>query len=397
MTRPTPTENLNDRGPIATDPYDADDVPRFGQLEELAKDSIKQELTQYFKYGTDGPSKMTELPAIEKYEIGTSADSDNLETFVNLIMSYSDAPDRFPMVAITSASVREKRMGIGNNQVITVQYPPKVSGTQTGPFNLVEGWSITLKTWPRGFETLSLPFEEPRDVTQASTIEFVDLYFEDPTAVTLAELVTAINHQALYYTAVANADGTLGLEAGGRMAPSTPNYIEITGGDAECLLALGLTVGQSDTFTSTANPPRNRYCVAADLVINIDVISDELNTKQELADLVYSYFAYYMEKRNFQLLGRSYFERGLDPEEWFHVVFGGQFSWSGETSVSRPGQEGYDRIYSARGSVPLTVIDYLDKRVTDAPVFGNLVTLVNDDTLPAGDYPGEDYLGKLRT
>jgi len=133
------------------------------------------------------------------------------------------------------------------------------------------------------------------------------------------------------------------------------------------------------------------------MVINIDVISDDLNTKQELADLVYTYFTYYMEKRHFQLLGRSYFERGLDPEEWFHIIFNGQFSWSGETTIPRPGQEGYDRIYSVRGSIPVTVIDYIDKRITEAPVFGNQITLTNDDTIPAGDYPGTSYIGKIRT
>ena len=392
-----PTENLLDRGPIATDPYDVNDVPRFGQLEELAKDVFKQELTQFFQYGTDGLAKLTELPTVEKYAIGTETGSSNLETFVNLIMSYADTPDRFPMVALTSASVRERRLGIGNNFIASVQYAPSISGTVSAPFNLVSGWQLILETWPRGVESIRQPFDDDLDVTQASTIEFVDTFFADPTAATLTETVTAINAQGLYYTASANSNGTLRLHAGGALAPTSPNHIEITGGDAECLLALGFTVGQSDTFTSTANPSRNRYCIAADLVVNIDVISDDLNTKQELADLVFSFFGYYMEKRNFQFFGRSYFERGLDPEEWFHISFGGQFSWSGETSTARPGQEGYDRIYSARGSMPITVIDYLDKEVTADPTYGNLVTIVNDDTLPAGDYPGEDYLGKLRT
>ena len=392
-----PNENLTDRGSTATSPYDSTDVPRFGQLGELAKDAFKQELTQFFKYGTDGQEKTVELPNVEKFAIGTEPSSDDLETFVNLIMSYADTPDRFPMVAITSASVREKRMGLGTNFVQSVQYAPSVSGTASGPFNIVDGQTITLTTWPRGVETISSPFEDDTDVSVDSTITFVDAFFTDPTAATLAEVIAAIKNQALYYTPSVNADGTLRLSTGGPRAPETPNYIEITGGDTECLAALGFTVGQSDTYTSTANPPKNRYFVAADLVVNIDVISDDLNTKQELADLVYDYFAYYMEKRNFQLFGRSYFERGLDPEEWFHVIFNGQFSWSGETTVSRPGQEGYDRIYTVRGSVPITVIDYVDKRIVDGPTFGSLITLVEGSAFPDGDFPGENYTGKLRT
>ena len=388
-----PTENLAGRGPIATDPYDENDKPRFGQVGEVAKDAFKQELTKYFEYEYE---KNIELPNIEKFAIGTEPNAQNLETFVNLIMSYADTPDRFPMVAITSASVREKRMSIGNNFVSEVQYPPSVSGTATGPFNIVEGWQITLKTWPLGYGTRQEMFQEDEDVSQASTIEFVDIFFADPTQATIQEIVAAINHQALYYTASVNSDGTLRLSTGGLLAPATPNYIEITGGDAECLTALGLTVGQSDTYTNTSNPPKNRYFVAADMTVNIDVISDDLNTKQELADLVFDYFAYYMEKRNFQLFGRSYFEEGLDPEEWFHVIFNGQFTWSGETTVPRPGQEGYDRIYSIRGSIPITVIDYIDKRKTAAPVFGNQITLTQDDTLPVGDYPGTSFIGNTR-
>lgn len=381
-------ENLNDRGAIATDPYDVKDVPRFGQLEELAKDVFKQELTQFFKYGVDGHSKLVELPNVDKYAIGTEAGSKNLETFVNLIMSYADTSDRFPMVAITSASVRERRLGLGNNFANTVQYPPSVLGTKSAPFNLANGWKLTFLTWPQGVATTQRPFEDVKDVTVTSTIEFVDSFFNDPTAITIEELVRVINHQALYYTASANLDGTLRLNTGGPLANATPNYIEITGGDAGCLNELGFTIGQSDMFTSTDNPPKNRYYVAADMVVNIDVISDDLNTKQELADLVFDFFAYYMEKRNFQMFGRSYFTAGIDPEEWFHINFEGKFSWSGETSISRPGQEGYDRIYSARGSMPINVIDYIDKRIVNDPVFGNLITLVTDDTLPVGDYPG---------
>lgn len=384
-----PVENLENRGYVATSPYDSTDVPRFGQLTEVAKDAFKQELTEYFKYETsDGVEKFVELPNIEKFAIGTAPGTNNLETFVNLIVSYADTKDRFPMVAITSASVREKRLGLGNNFFDTVQYPPSVSSTNAGPFNIVEGWRIELVTWPLGVGTITSPFEDARDVSVTSTIEFVDAFFANPAEATIEEIVAAINVQSLYYTAFANSDGTLRLQAGGLLAPSNPNYIEITGGTAECLAALGLTVGQSDSFTSTSNPPKNRYFVAADMVINIDVISEELNTKQELADLVYAYFAYYMEKRYFQLLGRSYFERDLDPEEWFHIIFNGQFSWSGETTVPRPGQEGYDRIYSVRGSIPITVIDYIDKRVTQVPVFGNEIVLTSGESFPEGDYPG---------
>jgi hypothetical protein len=389
-----PVEDIGSRGYRPTEPFDASDLARSNQLSETAKDVFKAELTKYFNFDAsyDGRTKLIEIPNIDKFAIGTAPTEQNLETFVNLIMSYSDTPDRFPMVAITSASVREKRLGLGNNYMGIFQYPPSVSGTKSGPFDIYNNWTITLKTWPFGVATRRGPTGDHEDVTLNSTITFVDGFFTDPRNATIDEIVKAINIQALYYKASANADGSLRLDAGGILAPSNPNYIEITGGTAECLSALGLTVGQSSS--SVVDPPRNRYFTAADMVINIDVVSDDINTKQELADLVYAYFTYYTEKRFFQLLGRSYFQRGLDPEEWYHIIFKGEFNWSGETSIPRPGQEGYDRIYSVRGSVPITIIDYVDKRLEQPPINVSDITL-EEDTFPDGDYPGQSYLGSF--
>lgn len=388
-----PTEDLNDRKYVPTETQDTNDPPRFGQLAETAKDAVKSEFIQYFSDSSDDAmSKITEVPNIEKFLIGTETGNQSLETFVNLIMSYADTPDRLPMVAITSASVRERRLGIGSNFVTSVQYPATVNGTQAGPFNLQEDWYVGLTTWPLGVEEAN-----GVDATQDSTFTFVDTFFADPMAATIDEVVSAINSQALYYTAHANSNGTLRLETGGVLAKAVPNYIEITGGTTQCLAALGLTVGQSDSYTSTSNPPKNRYFSCADMTINIDVVSDGLNTRLELQDAVFSYFTYYLEKRRFQLFGPSYFERDLDPEQWFHIILQGQFNWSGETSIPRPGQEGYDRVYAVRGSVPITIVDYIDKRLVDVPVTLDQAIITYDDTLPDGDYQGDNYFDTSRT
>ena len=68
-----PTENLSERYPIATDPYDSGDDPRFGQLAETAKDVFMKEIQTFFTYETvsDAP-KLTEIPNVEKFLISTS-------------------------------------------------------------------------------------------------------------------------------------------------------------------------------------------------------------------------------------------------------------------------------------------------------------------------------------
>jgi len=197
----------------------------------------------------------------------------------------------------------------------------------------------------------------------------------------------------LYYNCSATTIGCLMIEAGGIAAKPDTNYIEVTDGSAAVLSQLGFAVGDSSSFADTENPPRNRYGVAADMTINVDVVSDDINTRTELQDLVFDFFAFYLEKRRFQLFGQSYFERGLDPEQWFHVSINNQFSWSSEVTTPRTGSANYDQIYAVRGSIPIFIEDFLDRRLTGTFLDGDDVSLdgnMNPDGLvPDGDYPGD--------
>ncbi len=373
-------EDLTDRQYVSTAPYDSTDPPRFGQLIETCKDAFMTELRSYFQYiSTDAAYKLSEIPTINKYSRGTTAPGiaeGDLETITKIMMSYADSQDKFPMIAITSATSREKRLGIGTNFVDHVQDPPRVEGTKAGPFALTDGWTITLTTVPRGLV----------ENTTTSTITFSSILFATIGAATIDAVVLAINAQALYYTASATSTGHLRLTAGGPCAEGTPNIITITGGTAACLTAFGLTVGQTDTYLNTARPPKNRYGMMAELTINLDVITDDLNERGEMSDLVQTFFTFWMEKRMFQLLGRSYLDDAITPSEWYHVIFKGEFSWGGEINVPRLGGELYDYIYANRGSIPVTVVDFIDRPLTVAPIFLNSTDLVLTTGLPSGDY-----------
>lgn len=383
-------ENLADRKYVPTQPYDSTDVPKFGQLVETAKDTFASELKSFFSYKTsDATYKISEMPNIEKFALGASTNEQNLEEVVDLIISYSDTPDRFPMVAITSASNRERKLGIGNNFVDHVQYPPSICGTVPGPYNLTTGWTIEITTWPSGYES---------DAT-TSLLTFASSIFADITNVTTQELAHAINHtQALYYQCSVTADDCLRIETGGPCAVTTPNYIEITDGDSDCLTALGFTIGQSDSYLNVDNPPKNRYIIAGDMNINIDVVTDDINTRSELSDLVYDFFTFYMEKRRFQFIGRSYQSRNISPEEWFHIIFQNQFNWSGELQKLRPGGgEAKDYIYATRGSMPIFISDFIDRKIVTEPVFLLRDNVVPDEVvnIPTGDYTGDNWKKKL--
>ena len=372
-------EDLTSKQYIATQPFDSNDPPKFSQLVETAKDAFASELTQFFSYKTtDATSKISEMPNIQKFELGATGSENSLETVVNLIMAYGDTLDQFPMISITSMNLLEKK--------IHVQYPPSIVGDVAGPYDIDHGagedpWTLSFTTLPSG----------STDTEVTSTISFSRSLFADPTSVTAEELAERINAtQALYYTCSATSDGKLRIETGGPCAVSSPNIITVTAGTI--LTRLGFSIGDTDTYLNTDNPPRNRYSADADLVINIDVVADSLNTKTELADLVYNYFAFYMAKRRFQLFGRSYFDRDLDPEEWFHICFKNQFSWSSEVTRPRQGGEQYEQIFAIRGSVPIFIEDFIDRKIVDAPVYLERDNISYNEELPDGDYPGTNYL-----
>lgn len=374
------------RGYEATQPFDVDDVPRFGQLMETTRTAFASELRKYFELSTAYLTERNiETPVIEKYADNNLSNSENFETFVNNMMSYADKSDRFPMVLISTSTAREKVLGIGSNFVDQVQYAPRVEGTGVGPFALTDGWYLEIETTPYG--------KTANKVT--STYIMASVLFSDIANATISDIVRAFNAQALYATASETSGGCLRLSAGGACAPTTPNIITVTAGTPALLVALGLTVGQTDTYLNAVRPPMNRYGMAAEISVNIDVFADSVNERQELSDLVQTFFTFYLERRRYQLIGRSYLEEGLSPEEWFHIIFSRDFAWNGQTEIPRLGGELYDMMYAYRGSIGVTTIDYINRPLTALPVWEDPDRINRSELLPVGDYFSRNWLRNL--
>ena len=120
----------------ATEPFDPADPPKFGQLVETAKDAIASELKRFFDLrSTDIRAKLGQFPTIEKFAHSSSGSTvqQSLETVMNLIISFGDTPDKYPMIAITSASSKEKVLGIGDVQANSGQRDPYVTAENAGP------------------------------------------------------------------------------------------------------------------------------------------------------------------------------------------------------------------------------------------------------------------------
>ena len=385
-----------DRAYRSTEPFDANDPPRFGQLIETTKDAIASELSHFFSYASqDMRAKIKEVPTIEKFAHGgVGSTLKSMETVVDLIMSYGDTPDKFPMIAITSANVREKVLGIGTNQVNMGQAAARILTTRPAPYNIPPGSTLQVRTWPKGLSA------DPVD----TTILFSEILFPDMTQITEADLVKAINAQVLYSTAILGGGGLVAITSGGPAATSDNNGVSVVGGSPEVLDQLGLAVCEGDTtqeHTSGVQSPYKRYAVAGDMTINLDVISDDLNTRTALADLVYDFFTFYLSDRMYQLQGRSYLDPSQDPPEWFQLVFERKFTWSGEYSTPRQGGEQEAHVYSVRGSVPLMAFDYINRYLNRGDATYMRTADCEDESgvqgteeLPPGDYPGSNYLDR---
>ncbi len=374
-----------------SEPFDSTDPPRFGQLVETAKDAIAAELTRFFSMKSDNiREKMFDFPAIQKFaHMGGGSSQKSMETVVNQIMSFGDTPDKFPMIAITSAQVRERSLNIGGTHAQAGTRPARLLGN-SGTINLQSGtstpWTLKLQTWPLGTDS---NYDDPVE----TTLLFDPMLFPDISVASVDEIASAINMQALYLRAQRSPDGKLMIEAGGPAASGAQNAIAVIGGDAECLLALGYTVGQLETYLDYSEyVPFQRHAVCADITINLDVVTDELNTRTALSDLVFDFFSFYLADQLYQITGRSYEDPGLDPSEWYQIIMKREFAWAGEYNKPRQGGEQWSYIHSVRGSVPLTIVDYIDRPVNrGGATLIQSTDVVPNDEMPSGDYFGVNY------
>jgi hypothetical protein len=370
-----------------TVPLDPRNPPRFGQLIETVKDAFAAELNRFFKSNSDDiRAKLGEFPAIEKFAIGAGSTSTSMETVMNLIMSYGNTLDKYPMIAITSANDKEFVLGLGSTIVCSGQQAPRLTAGNEGPFNLQDGWTLRIRTWPLGLT--GDPVE--------TTILFKDFLFPDIANATVQDVIQAWNAQALYTQARESGDGFLQIVSGGPCASGAKNGLEIIGGTPDCLLALGYSEGQIDLYTDhTSGPasPAQRYGVAGKMTINLDVVSDDLNTRTQLADLVRSFFTFYTDRQYFQFQGRSYLDDSIDPPEWYQIVLDRKFSWAGEYQRARQGGEQKSYLYSIRGSVPVFAADFIDRPVNRGnATFVQSSNLIHKEDFPTGDYFGVNYL-----
>lgn len=232
-----------DLGQAPTVPDKLTQKPAFGAITETVKDAFVLELRHYLetKYTQ---IRTNELLRIDKYSVAGDAATDPLETAVALIRTYPDLTENLPLIAVSSTTGRNVKLGLSDKFVSMVVYPAKVAGVIPPSFSnfgltyaLAAGMDLSLTTTPNG-TAASLT---------TSRFIFQPFMFTDINNATLDEVIAAINFQALYVTA--SSTGSAGSRAFVNLATAIGS-----GGALDSVLEL-TNVGHEQNFPPTVRAP----------------------------------------------------------------------------------------------------------------------------------------------
>lgn len=335
----------------ATVPINTDQPTRFGAINETVKDAFVNELTSYLNTQYD-KLRLGELPRIDKYSAQGDVTLDPLETAVSIIRAYPDVTEDMPLIAVMATQGKNVKLSISDKNT-SIFVPPArvVSSVTTGVFALTDGMTLTFTTAPSG----------DAGTLKTSTFIFRTYMFANIGAATLSEVIEAMNFQALYAKATTTkvgSDDVLSLTAGGKFGITYPNKITITGGTGAT--ALGFTVAQEGQNYGLGAKAYERYHVAADLTVNLQVFAESENVRTEVSDLLYDFMSYAMNDRKFQFYGRSVFDDSIPDENYQIILKDNEIQFSGETDIARSGDQ-RDKIYINTITIPVLAIQYSDR------------------------------------
>jgi len=355
---------------------------------EFVKDITTLELIRFFaNQKQDG--YITEVPTIEKYKITDSSQGqDPYVSAVNVIRQLPDINQKLPIIAITVATGRSMSLGIGGQYVGVVQESPRIQTTR-GPWTLQPNTQLLFQT--SAGQTL---------------ITFTPFYVADFNRVMPEEVVNAINNQSGRITAEEQLDHSILIllkdptlkfiqnvpvplydyRATEGISTNSLGYIMVdhlaysgiplTGKNSDASSVFGIT-GALDNITNPLRPPMHRYHTAKDLILNMDIGTDDDNQRTELTDLLGYFWDMRLQEQDFTFLGDTKLK-----QNW-QIITKKAMTLGGESEIPRPEGDGFAKIYVNRVSIPLISIDYIDRPavVLKTPAYGT-ISLGSDRPLP---------------
>jgi hypothetical protein len=355
---------------------------------ETVKDIFQLELYRYFTTQKEQGLLITEVPTIEKYKItDPTLGQDPFVSSINVIRQLPDIDQKLPIIAITAATGKTRPLGIGNQYVGVVQMPPRVQ-TKAGPWSIPVNGQVLFVTgvgqtiisftsvYVANFAAMQ-PAELAAAINSQSTIIYATVQVDSSV---LIQLVTPKSQSiAVQPVSLFNYTGTVGAPSDPSGYASVDDYqfsgISLGGSNADASSALGL-VGQSDNINNPARPPMHRFQTAKNIILSCDIGADDDNQRTEITDLLFYFLELRMNYRNFAFLGDV-----TKGQNW-QIMFERQATLNGESEIPRPEGDGFAKIYVNRVSIPLVIVDYVDRPA----VFVNPV-VYSDEISAAADRP----------
>src|SRR5690606_34408997 len=108
------------------------------------------------------------------------------------------------------------------------------------------------------------------------------------------------------------SNNNIKISYGGPETSNSQGNIEITGGTA--IAVLGFSIGQKALYKDSI--AYNRYNQASNINIAIEVVAEDHDVRTEITDLVWSFFTFYLDEKDFTFYGRSVFEDNISNETY---------------------------------------------------------------------------------
>lgn len=120
-------------------------------------------------------------------------------------------------------------------------------------------------------------------------------------------------------------------------------------------------LGLKDDSFNPARPPFNRYGYMFDVGVQIQVLTDDDQTRDQVSDLVSSYLTFFMERQFFTYLGRSVFDPTVVGEN-YEIVMKSDLRSSSEDEIP-VGNSQFDKINADVFNFTCHVIQCIDRTV----------------------------------
>lgn len=413
------------RGFNSVEPPDQNDPPKFSQMRETLKDIFVKSLQDFFQQENIDTGRIFEIPNITAFE----SSEDDPDRSANVIRRHYGKNEDLPQIVVLASSGESARLAF-NNTFIGVVYPNPQVTTAPGPFVFREISKLSLRTQPKKYHNwVNTEITIPSGTITSQ--ELADLINEQSRLVTAEVSDGRVNMiangelQKIYPRVIEVipseencALSQLGLlrRGTGELKGTRPNatlesigsFDEFNDHNKKLIITdsknpnnnfetlienvnsneinfencafvpnetVSWTISEREDHLSRRIPPRHRYCHRRKMSVVIQVIAESEQTREELGDILLTYYDFIMQENFYTYSGREV-DGELDHNERYEIVLSPKNSNSAEQEIERSVDK-KDKLFILQITLPVEMSFYVDRPlvIQEGPAEGENLTL----------------------